>query len=149
MWLSVLCAWISGNRLALRFRFWWGWSNVCWQTGRSRRVITVIIGDILWYQLYGCWWPVTIRHSVDVTDVRDSLTDFTTLALCSTVHCRMVWRWGDMFYTIIGNKFLEICTYQTGAIIRHALIRQIMLWKKATQLPNRGPWGKCMHRMHI
>ena len=54
-----------------------------------------------------------------------------------------------MFYTIFGYKFLEISTCETGVIISQTLIRQTMLCKKATQFPNRGLSGGCIHRMHI
>ena len=69
LWLSVLPALISGHRLTKWFRFWWGWFDVCWQTGSSCRLITVILGYILQYLLHGSWWPITIHHWVGVTDV--------------------------------------------------------------------------------
>ena len=84
-------------------------------------IITLIIVDA-----YSKWLNV---HPMNTsTSMLSHLHNY----LCLTVYWRMVWRWGDMFYTIIGHKFLEICTCETGAIISHTLIQQTMLCKKVT-----------------
>ena len=40
-----------------------------------------------------------------------------------TIHCWIIWSWGEMFYAIIGHKFFQIWTCDAGGIICLTLVR--------------------------